>query len=261
MKLSPLTLIATLATTTMTSAWMMDRSPFSTYGIMGPVSPMRILREQQALANRIAKELSCPSPTRSMRVKAPRYELKDDHDKFALSVDLPGISSKDMTISYEDDRRLLSITGHREYSHEQGSYAERFSQSFYLDPTVDAEKISASLENGVLIVNAPKDYKKIENKIRTIPIAIPSKSTTDNIAVEGTSKPLESQLGKSENDAIKVGRNVKVKGVSASSKGEDDAVKGGSNAKGFSAIDKGGDVKVSFEEDGELFDLDSNEDF
>ena len=37
---------------------------------------------------------------------------------------------------------------------------------------MDSEKISASLENGILTVTAPKDLKKIEEAAKTIPITV-----------------------------------------------------------------------------------------
>jgi hypothetical protein len=39
-----------------------------------------------------------------------------------------------------------------------------------LDPAVDSDRFTANLKDGVLIVSAPKDMKRIEQNVRKIPI-------------------------------------------------------------------------------------------
>merc|ERR1712178_44273 len=68
------------------------------------------------------------------------------------------------------DDRVLSITGQRQTGNEEYSFTSKFSQSFYLDRTAEVEKLTAHLENGVLVVSAPKDHKRLEIGIRKIPI-------------------------------------------------------------------------------------------
>ena len=95
-----------------------------------------------------------------------------------------------------------------------------------MDPSVDTEKIAANLENGVLVVSAPKDYKKFENNVRTIPIAAPSDTTSQQVDVEDASteaSPVSDGNPKLENEL---------------------------NTEADKPLD-----------DGETFDLDSNEDF
>merc|ERR1712146_511863 len=46
----------------------------------------------------------------------------------------------------------------------------KFSKTFSLDQTVDVEKFTASLKNGVLTVSAPKDLAKLEENVRRIPV-------------------------------------------------------------------------------------------
>merc|ERR1719157_421948 len=55
-----------------------------------------------------------------------------------------------------------------------------FSKTFSLDPTVDVDKFTASLKNGVLNVSAPKDLAKLEENVRRIPIT----SVVDDITDE-----------------------------------------------------------------------------
>jgi HSP20 family protein len=101
---------------------------------------------------------------------SPRYEITDNDSVFQVAVDVPGVSAKDLSITLEDDGHLLSIKGVRQSKTDSYSFSTRFSQSFSVDPSVDVDKFTAKLENGVLIVAAPKDLKRIEDNMRSIPI-------------------------------------------------------------------------------------------
>mmetsp|Transcript_21713 Transcript_21713/g.60438 ORF Transcript_21713/g.60438 Transcript_21713/m.60438 type:complete len:288 (-) Transcript_21713:267-1130(-) len=108
------------------------------------------------------------SPGQAFYRTSPRYEIVDNDELFKLAVDVPGIKMEDINVSLED--HILTVSGSRESSNENSRCTSRFSQSFSLDATVDVEKFSANLENGVLVVTAPKDLKRIEDNIRKIPI-------------------------------------------------------------------------------------------
>merc|ERR1712154_101929 len=69
----------------------------------------------------------------------------------------------------------------------------KFSQSFSLDPAVDLENLSATLNDGVLIVSAPKDMTRIEENVRKIPILQTKTSDT-----EADTKNLEAKLPDSD---------------------------------------------------------------
>merc|ERR1711862_66691 len=101
---------------------------------------------------------------------SPRYEITDNEEKFKVALDLPGVKAEDINVSYEEDNKVLSITGQRQAGNDDYSFTSKFSQSFYLDRTVEVEKLTANLENGVLVVSAPKDHKRLEIGIRKIPI-------------------------------------------------------------------------------------------
>ncbi len=77
-------------------------------------------------------------------------------------VDLPGVSKDDLQLSVENN--ILTLSGERDrgWDHEasSGSRAERafgkFQRSFALPQSVDANKVEATLENGVLNIFVPK---------------------------------------------------------------------------------------------------------
>ena len=103
---------------------------------------------------------------------SPGYQMLDNDEKFQVTVEVPGVKPENLSIKVEEDGKVLTVSGSREKTSNGYSYSSQFSQSFYLDPTVDSEKISASLENGILTVTAPKDLKKIEEEAKTIPITV-----------------------------------------------------------------------------------------
>jgi HSP20 family protein len=140
-------------------------------------TPGALIREQQqAMMNR------------AFRHSSPRYEITDNEEKFEIAVDVPGVKASDIDVSIENNGQILTLRGQRESNKDNVAYSSKFSQSFTLDPAVDADKFSANLKNGVLTVSAPKDWKKIEDAVKTIPITEVSEESIP-IASTGTQKP------------------------------------------------------------------------
>merc|ERR1712007_183931 len=75
---------------------------------------------------------------------------------------------EDLDIKLDDGQ--LTWEGQRVAESESSRMSSRFSQSFYLDPTVDVDNFTATLKNGVLVVSAPKDLGRLEENVRRIPI-------------------------------------------------------------------------------------------
>merc|ERR1712232_1476762 len=133
-------------------------TPLSLSLVETPVE--RVLRKQKMIAQRMFdQQLGYPSN---------RYQLIDNYEKFQLTVDVPGIKEEDIDIKLDDEQ--LTVAGQRLSVSESSRFASKFSQSFYLDPTVDVDSFTATLTNGVLVVTAPKDLSKLEENVRRIPI-------------------------------------------------------------------------------------------
>ncbi len=124
-----------------------------------PFAPESLWREQDAMMNKAFA-----------RQSSPRYELTNTAEKFEIAVDIPGVKPSDINVSLENDGQILTLSGKRERKQEGFEYSNQFSQSFSLDRAVDAEKLTANLNNGVLIVSAPKDAKRLEDAVKKIPI-------------------------------------------------------------------------------------------
>ena len=105
---------------------------------------------------------------RAFRQSSPRYEIIDDETKFQVAVDVPGLKPDDIHVSMEDN--VLTIRGSREQTNDNYNFSSRFSQSFSLDNTIEVDKLTADLKDGILVVQAPKDLKQLEDNVRKIPI-------------------------------------------------------------------------------------------
>jgi len=101
---------------------------------------------------------------------SPRYEITNTPETLQIAMDVPGVKMEDVNVSLEDGGQYLTIRGSRQAKSESSSYSSEFSQSFSLDPVVDVTKIQANLMDGVLTITAPKDVKRLEQTVQSIPI-------------------------------------------------------------------------------------------
>jgi HSP20 family molecular chaperone IbpA len=110
----------------------------------------------------------------------PHYEvITNNENEFKVALDVPGMTVNDLHIDYDDENKMLKVTGSRESKGDGYMFSSKFAQSFSIDPTVDIDQFTAQLENGVLIIAAPKDVKKLEQSIRQIPIQSNMTLSTD----------------------------------------------------------------------------------
>ena len=109
---------------------------------------------------------------------APAIEVFEKEDKFVVKAELPGIKEEDVDVSVVDD--ILTIKGEKKTENEvkeedyyrcERSYGSFF-RSIGLPSNVDAKKIEASYEDGVLEVTLPK---AVEAKLRKITVSTKKK--------------------------------------------------------------------------------------
>ena len=89
-------------------------------------------------------------------------EIRDKKGEYDIRAELPGVKKEDLDIDLNDNYLTVRATKSQEkteedkaYSKSEFSYGE-FSRTVYLPQEVDAEKIDAKLENGVLKMVIPK---------------------------------------------------------------------------------------------------------
>merc|ERR1719281_566 len=135
-------------------------------------SVSRMLEKQRVIAQRMFDMVDQQQQAAAGQARGyyptQRYELVDNNEKFELTVDVPGVKEEDIDIKLEEGR--LTIQGQRMVSTESSRFASKFSKAFSLDQTVDVDKFTATLKNGVLTVSAPKDLGKLEENVRRIPV-------------------------------------------------------------------------------------------
>jgi HSP20 family protein len=93
---------------------------------------------------------------------APAIEVFEKEDKFTVKAELPGMKEEDIdvlvvgdTLTIKGERKAETEVKEEDYYCCERSYGS-FSRSIALPSSVDAKKIDASYEDGVLEVSLPK---------------------------------------------------------------------------------------------------------
>jgi HSP20 family protein len=102
----------------------------------------------------------------------PAMDLVETDDHLVLRADLPGLDKDDVNIEVKDG--VLTVSGERKAEHEEtrNGYhrVERayggFSRSLSLPRGVDAEKVLAEFDKGVLEVRIPKPAERRPHRVQ-----------------------------------------------------------------------------------------------
>lgn len=109
------------------------------------------------------------SLTSSEEEFSPALEVEEKESAYLVSIDLPGLKKKDVKVALGDN--TLTVTGER-VRHFEGEerYTERtygkFVRSFSVPSGVDADKIDARFEDGVLRITLPKIEGALSHTIK-----------------------------------------------------------------------------------------------
>jgi HSP20 family protein len=107
------------------------------------------------------------SITRSGGVSfVPKVDVIENDNSFEIHFAVPGLNKEDFKIELKDN--YLTVSGERKFTNEVKDKKFRtvetnfgsFSRSFSLPDNVDAEKIIAKYDKGILELHIPKDEKK-----------------------------------------------------------------------------------------------------
>lgn len=113
------------------------------------------------LVNDLFDQFSVPA-FRNFSGSFPAVNVAEDDTQFSLELPAPGFTKDEIDLSVNED--VLTISGEKksETKEETKKYSRReftkqsFQRNFTLPENVDQEKIGATFENGVLLVNLPK---------------------------------------------------------------------------------------------------------
>ncbi|UCC24580.1 MAG: Hsp20/alpha crystallin family protein [Gemmatimonadales bacterium] len=102
----------------------------------------------------------------------PNVNLKEEDGEYLLTAELPGLELKDIEVDV--DRDNLTLKGEKKTEFEERkegrwhicerSYGS-FERSFTLPRAVEADKVKASFDNGILTVHLPKRKEAMGRKI------------------------------------------------------------------------------------------------
>lgn len=117
--------------------------------------------------------LTAPFSTVGM-ARMPRVDVTEDKKDVSVRAELPGMSEKDVTLTWLDG--VLRIRGEKQHEHNEEKKGRRYSECSYgyfsrdipLGNGVDWNSAKAKFKNGVLTVKLPKT----ENSRKTIEIHV-----------------------------------------------------------------------------------------
>jgi len=100
---------------------------------------------------------------------APSASVVEAADGYTLEVEMSGVNKEGLEISVENNE--LTIVGRRSLPAVEGtlihreSRPENYRRTFELDPSIDANKISAKIDQGVVTLTLPKAENVRRRKI------------------------------------------------------------------------------------------------
>ena len=149
----------------------------------GSVTPFRPLAEiarweremDRMLANFLGGRMPLASEDISQRlgIREPAIDVYEDGDDIVVKAEMPGVDLDDIEVTVTDNMLVLRGEKQKEEEADEGDYyrSERvygaFVRSIPLPAEADAQKASASFNNGVLEIRLPKaeEAKKRQVKV------------------------------------------------------------------------------------------------
>lgn len=159
-----------------------------------PWRPFRELEDMERRFQDLFGQWFLPAVGRrpgEMRAWAPALEVFEQEDKFVVRAEVPGVKEEDVDVSVVGD--TLTIRGEKKTATEvkeedyyccEHSYGSFF-RSVVLPSNIDAKKIEATLDDGVLEVTLPKAP---EVKAKKVAVAGKKKAATAKKAAGGRRK-------------------------------------------------------------------------
>ena len=145
------------------------------FGTMDRWEPFRV-SDIQTEVNRLFDNFFGRPATAAGRTWLPPVDMHTTKDDLVVSVELPGVSEKDVSVSMTGD--LLTIKGERRFEnqvkeqdvlHLERTYG-KFERMIQLPMAVQADRVKATYRDGVLEIKLPKaeELKPKEVKIDLI---------------------------------------------------------------------------------------------
>jgi HSP20 family molecular chaperone IbpA len=126
---------------------------------------------QQRLMSRPSFLLPGAPDKASLALGVPKqtYEVSQDEKQIQIKVNVPGTEASDVIVQMDEETRLLKISGKSIREDKGISVHSSFERTFSMNRDIDISQISARMENGALLIIAPK-YDKVKDSMRRIDI-------------------------------------------------------------------------------------------
>jgi HSP20 family protein len=154
-----------------------------------PFRKFATMQDRMNTMNRLFRESYSPEgPEEALTTtgSAPLVDIYEDEHNITLKIEVPGIDEKDIDVRIENN--TLTVHGERKIEREEKEENFRrverqygsFTRSFTLPTTVDAEKVSANYDKGILKISLAK---KAEAKPKQIKVNVSSEKTLEPMVV------------------------------------------------------------------------------
>lgn len=140
-----------------------------------PISLQDFATDVETIVDQVFNQGECKSdkcdPADSSSAFRPAVDIYEGEHQFELFVDLPGVKSDGVKLEMHEDRLIVSgvRAGVEKAEGVSAHRVERasgpFSRSIQLPKQLDAERIEAHFDNGVLHVVLPKQAKPMPRTI------------------------------------------------------------------------------------------------
>ncbi len=108
----------------------------------------------------------------------PRTNILETDNDFVVEMAAPGLQKDDFQLELDNDMLTIQVdindqsvnNNSLHFTRREFSY-QSFKRSFYLPNTVEADKIEARYENGILKLLIPKKEEARKKPVKTIPIS------------------------------------------------------------------------------------------
>jgi HSP20 family protein len=122
------------------------------------------MKGQEFMNTQYQDQTTCPECAQTeRRFVAPEVNIIENEAQFVLEADMPGVNKEGLEVTLEGNE--LTLTGHRQEGQVKGNLVHResraadFRRIFELAPDIDATRIAAQIDSGVLTVTLPKAEK------------------------------------------------------------------------------------------------------
>ena len=110
--------------------------------------------------NTLTRETRESDRSQAEQFITPPASVREIGDGYTLEIEMPGVKKDGLEISVENNE--LTIIGRRSFPAMEGtlihreSRPENFRRMFEIDPSIDANKISAEIDQGLVMLTLPK---------------------------------------------------------------------------------------------------------